>query len=98
MLVNCSVCLDSINLLDREVSILNCGHFFHANCLNGWLDQQLDCPECRAKVTVGNFARNIFPKLNQETVKQFKSLEDKYSKLQKEVTFIKLENSSLRES
>ena len=83
MLVNCSICLGNINLLDKEVSILNCGHFFHANCLNGWLEQQMNCPECRAVVTRNNFVRNIFPKVNEES--QLKSLEDKCSELQNEL-------------
>ena len=98
MLVNCSVCLGDINLLDGNVSILNCGHFFHAGCLNNCLNEQLKCPECRAVVRRGNFARNIILKFNQETVSQFKMLKDKCSKLQEEVSLLKLENSCLRES
>ena len=98
MLVNCSVCLGDINLFDKEVSILNCGHFFHDNCLNDWLKQQMNCPECRAIVTIDNFARNIFPKVNDETVSQWTSLNDKYGNLEKETFFLELENLSLKES
>ena len=91
MLVNCLVCLGDINLFDKEVSILNCGHFFHDNCLKNWLNQQMNCPECRATVTRGNFARNIFPKINNETLNQWKSLK-------KENVFLEMENLSLKDS
>ena len=70
MLLNCSICLGDISLFDRKVSVLNCGHFYHASCLNDWLKVELNCPECRAQVTRGAFATNIYPKLNQETASQ----------------------------
>ena len=98
MLVNCSVCLSDINLFDKEVSILNCGHFFHANCLNDWLEQQMNCPECRAIVTRTEFVRNIFPKVNQETLRKIKSLKDKCCDLEMEKCFLEIQNSSLKQS
>ena len=98
MLVNCSVCLGDINLFDKEVSILNCGHFFHANCLNDWLNQQMNCPECRAIVCRGEFARKIFPKYNQEIIKKLKYLKDKRGDLETKQFFLEMENFSLKES
>ena len=98
MLVNCSVCLSDINLFDKEVSILNCGHFFHSNCLNDWLQQQMNCPECRTIVTRGTFAQNIYPKINGETLSQWKSLKDKFGDLEKEKFFLEMENASLKKS
>ena len=77
MLINCSICLRDISLYDRQVSVLNCGHFYHANCLNEWLDKELSCPDCRAQVTRGAFATNIYPKINEETASQLKTLEEK---------------------
>ena len=77
MLINCSICLRDISLFNRQVSVLNCGHFYHANCLNEWLDNELSCPECRAQVTRGAFATNIYPKINEETASQVKNLEEK---------------------
>ena len=98
MLVNCSVCLGDINLFDKEISILNCGHFFHANCVNDWLQHKMNCPECRAIVIRGNLARNISPKINQEMVNKFKSLKDKFSKLQNENFVLKMKNTFLKKS
>ena len=85
-------------MFDKEVSILNCGHFFHDNCLNEWLNRQMNCPECRAIVTTGEFARNIFPKYNQETLNNMKSLKDKRGDLENENFFLDMENSSLKQS
>ena len=98
MLINCSVCLGDINLFNKEVSILNCGHFFHSHCLNRWLTQQMNCPECRAKVTRDNFVRNIFPKVNKETASKLKTLEDKFESVQNENFHLKMLNSALKES
>ena len=97
MLVNCSVCLGDINLFEKEGSILNCGHFFHANCLNDWLKQQMNCPECRAVVTRGNFAMNLFPKVSDEIRRQLKALENKSDDLKIENFFLKIENSWLKD-
>ena len=97
MLVNCSVCLGDINLFDKEVSILNCGHFFHVNCLNGWLKQQMNCPECRA-IARDNFAKNISPKVNQETLNKLKALKDKSSDLENKNFLLEMENLSLKQS
>ena len=98
MLVYCSVCLADINLFEKEVSILNCGHFFHDNCLNDWLKQRMNCPECRAVVTSGNFAMNLFPKVSDETLRQLKALENKSGDLEVENFFLKMENSWLKQS
>ena len=97
MLVDCLVCLGGINLFDKEVSILNCGHFFHNNCLNNWLKQQMNCPECRAIVTRGNFTTNIFPEINQETLSHWKSLKDKFGDLENENFCLGIENSLLKD-
>ena len=98
MLINCSVCLADINLFDKEVSILNCGHFFHSHCLNDWLAQQMNCPECRAIVTRDNFVRNIFPKVNEETASKLKTLEDKFESLRNGNFLLNMGNLGLNES
>ena len=49
----CSVCLDSIK--DSNVALM-CGHVFHDDCINGWIQTCNDeakvsaCPECRTKI------------------------------------------------
>ena len=58
----------------------------------------MNCPECRAKVTKGSFVRNIFPKIIDETLSQWKSLKDKCADLEKEKFFLEMVNSSLNKS
>ena len=71
--------------------------FFHANCLNDWLNVELNCPECRAPVARGGFATSIYPKINQETANQIKSLEETVENKEKEIALLKLKNLSLKE-
>ena len=105
MLINCSICIEDINLLNSQASVLNCGHLFHADCLSKWLDVELNCPECRNPVIRGAFAEIIYPKPNQETACQLKSLEKKCKdlqseceKLKNEVALLKIKNLSLKKS
>jgi hypothetical protein len=45
----CSICLESC---DHCVK-LECGHYFHVECINSWLEEQgMDpsCPNCRAQI------------------------------------------------
>ena len=112
MLINCLICQGDINLFDQQVSVLNCGHFFHANCLNDWINIKLNCPECRAQITRGAFASNIYPKLNQETesliqtlkvkcdetANQLKSFKEKCEKHENEIKLLKILNFSLKQS
>lgn len=50
--VNCSVCLDIITKKDK-VCILDCGHWYHQNCISQWVTSKIltkempECPLCR---------------------------------------------------
>ena len=43
----CPICLDE---LSKQVIKLNCGHFFHPNCINDWKKINNVCPVCREKI------------------------------------------------
>jgi hypothetical protein len=47
----CSICLDPVTeeqWVDRRLStFLACGHGFHTNCIEAWLENHNTCPECR---------------------------------------------------
>ena len=45
----CSVCLVDYEPADLVVR-LNCGHFFHSDCIRRWLGVSQVCPICRASV------------------------------------------------
>lgn len=41
----CSICLDEIKS-HQTLGVLNCGHFFHKNCIQTSLDYKNQCPLC----------------------------------------------------
>ena len=41
----CSICLEDIRTGDR-VRALRCGHVFHIKCVDEWLAQRAECPNC----------------------------------------------------
>ncbi|OMH81311.1 E3 ubiquitin-protein ligase HRD1 [Zancudomyces culisetae] len=45
----CIICREDVQEPDR-VKKLNCGHYFHYNCLKNWLSRQQSCPTCRRSV------------------------------------------------
>ena len=48
---SCSVCLE--NFKDKEtVSCLDCGHYFHSNCIKEWGCYKQSCPNCRKKIEI----------------------------------------------
>ena len=46
---SCSICLEQLNE-GEEVVLLECGHPFHKNCLDPWLQLHSECPSCRHKL------------------------------------------------
>ena len=40
----CSICLDDSN---ENVKTLLCGHKFHKDCIEEWLNREESCPMCR---------------------------------------------------
>jgi hypothetical protein len=46
----CSICLLDIenNNENGNIKLLSCGHSFHANCINTWLENNNTCPYCRS--------------------------------------------------
>ena len=45
----CSICFEKINFQDRH--FLHCGHCFHCNCINTWLELgKYECPLCKQDI------------------------------------------------
>ncbi|CAE7225821.1 RNF44, partial [Symbiodinium microadriaticum] len=42
----CSICLEEWNGR-KEIRKTACGHFYHTDCLKGWLNVNRNCPLCR---------------------------------------------------
>lgn len=45
--MECPICLEKIT---EEKKTLKCGHEFHTECINLWLDEKKECPVCRTAV------------------------------------------------
>ncbi|XP_028754100.1 uncharacterized protein LOC114749070 [Neltuma alba] len=48
----CSICLESFDDDDEDVSALPCHHFFHNDCIAKWLKTGHTCPLCRFQFPV----------------------------------------------
>ena len=53
----CVFCLESFSI-EGAVKRLQCGHIFHPECLNTWLQDNNTCPICRAPVTPWDQLKN----------------------------------------
>jgi len=42
----CPVCFD--RLVDKNTQVLHCGHKFHHDCIERWLETNNTCPSCRS--------------------------------------------------
>ena len=49
ILSECSICLENYNKGDK-ISILSCGHYYHSECLNRWIEKKEECPLCRIEI------------------------------------------------
>ena len=52
----CSICHDNLSDTDNGYVVqLNCGHYFHSNCIRGWQNSgqrnSYSCPNCRTIAT-----------------------------------------------
>jgi hypothetical protein len=50
----CSICLLNVSYRDKWTLPKrgkNCGHSFHRNCLDQWLNSKRECPECKTKLS-----------------------------------------------
>ena len=92
MVVNCVICLGSIDFISDQVSVLKCGHAYHYECVDQWLATfQANCPECRAAVRRGDFVEKVFFKTDEDERSYLKELEEKVDQLE-------IENSALKEN
>jgi hypothetical protein len=45
----CSICMSPI-MEQEEAMVTPCAHFFHSECLMRWMEEQMICPICRARL------------------------------------------------
>ncbi|CAA7024681.1 unnamed protein product [Microthlaspi erraticum] len=60
----CIVCLSNLLDGDRARLLPTCNHWFHADCIDTWLQSHSTCPICRTEV--GSMQRGTRPGLGYE--------------------------------
>lgn len=45
----CAICLDSLDKV-ATATLLPCGHLFHSECVDSWLQVKPKCPVCRRSI------------------------------------------------
>lgn len=49
---SCSICCQNFDIGNNMVRMPDCGHIYHADCINRWLKIKVNCPYCRTNVRV----------------------------------------------
>lgn len=60
--VECAVCLSEFQEQEKLRVIPNCGHLFHIDCIDVWLQNNANCPLCRTSISLAL----QFPVFDQE--------------------------------
>ena len=42
----CAICLEHFNT-GQQIRVLDCGHYYHQECSDPWLEGSATCPKCR---------------------------------------------------
>jgi hypothetical protein len=53
---------------DNTWRVLQCNHYFHTNCVNGWINEHNICPYCKC---VTNLPRHSISENPKESINQF---------------------------
>lgn len=51
MTEHCSICFEDIK--EGNIYGTECGHVFHAECIQRWKSKSNDCPNCRHNIGTG---------------------------------------------
>jgi len=56
--VDCNICFEVVAPGDVGFDI-GCGHFFHRGCLESWISEKPNCPNCRRMIEVISKNKNL---------------------------------------
>ena len=65
----CSICCEHLNVVTDVVSVVECGHLFHGDCLQKWMatcKNKATCPNCRIKIDRRRVINTLYPDLPKE--------------------------------
>jgi len=54
----CSICIETIQVKEWYKQLPECEHYFHADCIDGWLRLRDSCPLCRQTVVIPKVERS----------------------------------------
>ena len=65
--MECVICLSNLN---SGCKLLSCGHSFHKECINRWLNLKTSCPVCRKQidsydVNMNDISNNMINLINE---------------------------------
>ena len=110
MKFKCSVCLDNLFSENTDVCATLCGHLFHKDCIDGAMQNNLQCPNCNGRITedmINKLHPDVFDELacNDCSTETKRFLEEIYNNdKEKRKTMLKIlkmldkENTSLKET
>ena len=64
MELQCSICLDKLFTANTDVSVLQCGHMYHKDCLERYMKIKNKCPNCRSEIT--SIVKTVYPDVYSE--------------------------------
>ena len=106
----CSICLDTLFSVNTDVCVTQCGHLFHKVCIEGAMQNNLQCPNCNTGISedmVNKIHPDVFDELacNDCSIETKNLLEEIYNNdKEKRKTMLKIvkkldkENASLKET
>ena len=60
----CSICLDKLFSANTDVSVPQCGHMYHKDCLESYMRIKKKCPSCRSDIT--SIVKTVYPDVYSE--------------------------------
>ena len=60
----CSICLDKLFSANTDVSVPQCGHMYHKDCLESYMKIKNNCPNCRSEIT--SIVKTVYPDVYNE--------------------------------
>lgn len=60
---NCPICMESVWDYKDNVCVLECGHSFHTDCINQYLESNYNCPICKKSIYNMNSQWQAFDQL-----------------------------------
>jgi uncharacterized CHY-type Zn-finger protein len=69
----CPICHENLDNGQLTISLTNCGHIFHEDCIKAWMNTEYanseECPMCKKTINFAQFPSYI-PKVQAEVILQ----------------------------